>query len=678
MPKSGSVVSRLVLLTTAGAVLVSACDMGVLPRAGGGAIGAPAAEPTIAAQTSTQQSRPTVQVRRATITDSIKVLGRVISSQEADLYFKTTNRLRGIFTETGQQVKAGQVLAEVETGDLVTRIGQQKSALENAQLKLEQTRAKSVLDDSSLEQEAVDQAQINLDQARLGLEKVQSGTVEADLRAAEAALVQAQANLEKARGDLAAKESDLAAKQADLDYKLAGPLPADLSKAQSDVEVARIKLQQASSPVRSEDVQTAELKLEQARIKLAELRDARPVKPEDLANGEVTLRIAEVALEKARADTAGTPAQREANARTAELAVEKARNDLDKLKNQQVAPWNVRLAELEVQATETALAKLRNPQQFDAQAAKVALDLAQAKLEQLQRGPTEADTSALRAQIASLQLAIESARTAIPSAEAAVTAAQASLEAKRQGATEFDLRDAQLKVEKAQNEVETARAKLDVKRGTLGLNRTATGFDVQSAEKEVEKQALELQRLESNYNDARIIAPFDGKVTKVNGKPGDNVQAFTPVISLSSPAQLLVQAQINEADMPKLAVGQRALITLDAFPGQVLNGTVRDLPSSVVTQQGVVADKNTKIVVDWTRPGAEIGMLARVQVVVQRKDDTLVIPTNAIRTVGRRRFVEFMDGNVKRSRNIEIGISTDVDTEVVSGLEEGMTILTGT
>jgi len=228
----------------------------------------------------------------------------------------------------------------------------------------------------------------------------------------------------------------------------------------------------------------------------------------------------------------------------------------------------------------------------------VAYDLAVAKLDQLQKGPTEADLNGLKAQIASLQLAIESAKTAIPSAEAAVGAAQASLEAKQQGATDFDVKDTQYKVQKAQNDLETAMAKLDLKRTNLGLNRTASDFDVQSAQKEVEKQELELQRLQSNLDDARIIAPFDGKITKVNGKPGDNVTAFNPVISISSPAQMLVQAQINEADMPKLAVGEKTLITLDAFPGQVLNGTVRDLPSSVVTQQGVVADKNTKIVVD--------------------------------------------------------------------------------
>ncbi|HEX2185873.1 MAG TPA: efflux RND transporter periplasmic adaptor subunit [Chloroflexota bacterium] len=640
------------------------------------------ATPTVAAQSSAQQSRPTVEVRRGTITDSIKVVGRVISSQEADLYFGATNRLRGIFTETGQQVKAGQVLAELETGDLLTNIEKQKSAIETAQVKLDQTRAKAVVDDSALQQETLDQAQVGLDQARLALEKLRSGGTEVDVKSAEASLVQAQANVEKARSDLATKVAQLDAKRAELAVLEAGPTPAELTKAQADVEAARINLEKATSGPRPEDVRAAQVKLDQSRAKLAQLRDTPPAAPEELANAELAVRAAEVALEKTRADVGGpqfTPAQREASIRAAELSLQKARNDFDKLKNQEVNAWEVRLAELDVANSEAALQKVQNPAPFDAQAAKVQYDRAAATLEQLQKGPTEAELATKRAEVAGLELAIESARVTIPSAEAALAAAQAGLESKRRGGTtDFDIRDAELKAQKAQNDLDRARAELDIKRANLDLSRAATQYEIQAAEKEVEKQQIELQRLESNLADARIVAPFDGKITKVNGKPGDNVQAFNPVVSISSPAQLLVQAQINEADMPKLATGQRALVTLDAFPGQVLNGTVRDLPSTVVTQQGVVADKNTKITVDWTRPGAEIGMPARVQIVVQRKDDVLIVPTNAIRTVGKRRFVEYMDGNVKRSRNIEVGISTDVDTEVVSGLEEGMTILAGT
>jgi HlyD family secretion protein len=658
-------------------MIVTGCDVPLLSRAGGAqtAPAAPAAQPTLAAVTTTTQSRPEVTVRRGTITDSIKVLGRVISSQEADLYFKTTNRLRGIFTESGQQVKAGDVLAELETGTLTTQLAKAKADLENAQLKLDQARAKSVLDSTGVDEQAVQTASINLDQARVQLDKLRAGPLDADVKTAESAVVQARANLEKARSDLAAKEADLQAKQAELSLRQAGATPADLAAAQAAVDTARIKLQQATAGARPEDVQTAEVKLEQTRTKLAQLRDTPPAKPEDIANAEIDLQKAQINLDKVRADTAGTPAQREAAVRTAELAVQTAQNDLNAKKGQQASPWDLRLAEQAVAAAENDLAKVKNPLPYDAQTAKVNYDAAVAKLEQLQRGPTEQDLASLKNTIASTQIAVESARAAIPSAEAALAAAEASSAAKTGGATEFDVRDAQNKVDLAQVALDQAQGKLDVSRSTLGVNRTSTAYDVQLLEKQVEKAQLDVAQLQSNLDDARIIAPFDGKITKVNGKPGDNVSAFSPVISISSPAQLMIQSQIQEADMPKLAVGQWALVTLDVFPGQVINGTVRDLPSSVVTQQGVVADKNTKIAVEWMRPGAEIGMQARVQIVVQKKDDVLIVPTSAIRTVGKRRFVEYLDGNVKRSRNVETGISTDVDTEILSGLDEGMTIL---
>ncbi|MGI8422510.1 MAG: HlyD family efflux transporter periplasmic adaptor subunit [Chloroflexota bacterium] len=672
MRKQHTTLVRAAVLVTAGAVILSGCEM---PP--GGRPGGVAAEPTVAGRTSTSQSRPEAKVRRGTVQDSIKVIGRVVSSQEADLYFRTTNRLRGIFVETGQEVKAGQVLAEQETGDLLTRIGKAKATVENAQINLDKAKSRGVLDETADETSAYEVAVINLEQSQLQLEKLRSGAQDADVKASEASVAQAVANLEKARLDQATKEAQLAAKNADLNFKLAGPTPDAVSAAVAEVDTRRIALQRVQAGTRQEDILQAEIKLEQARIRLAQLRDAPPVKPEDIAAAELAVRAAEIRLEQERATTTGTTAQREAAVRIAELNVESASNKLALLNNQQVNPWDLRLAEQVVLAAENDLAKLRAPNQFDIQTAKVAYDLSVAKLEALQRGPSEQDLANLRTEISSLQLAVESARLAIPTSEAAVVAAQAKLESVLRGASEFELREQQSKVEKAQLDVEKARAQLDIERQKLTANRATTGFDVQGLEKEIAKARLDLDQLEANYADARIIAQFDGKITKVNGKSGDNVQAFNPVISISSPANLLINAQINESDMPKLAVGQRALISLDAFPGQTINGTVQTLPSSVVTQQGVVADKNTRILVDWTRPGAQIGMNARVQIVVQRKDDVLLIPTQAIRTVGKRRFVEYMDGNVKRSRNVEIGISTDVDTEVISGLDEGMAILAG-
>ena len=636
------------------------------------------AQPTVMDKTSTSQSRPTANVRTGTITESIKVLGRVISSQEADLYFKTTGRLRGLFVETGQKVTAGQPLAELETGDLVTRIGKARADLENAQIRLSQGQAREVIDDSAAEVQAVESAEIAVSSARLARERLRSGATEKDVRDAEAAVVSAQASLDKARLDLTAREADLVAKRTDLEYRKVGATEADLEKARSDIEVAKIKLSQASVGPRAEDIRSAELALERAKVRLAQVRDTPPVRTEDIANAELAIRMAEVSAERVRGETYLTMAQREAATRLAEIEVEKARNNLKKLQNQQVNPWDLRLAEQDVMAAENAVARSKVTAPFDQQAARLAVEVAQARLAQLEQGPSDQDLSPLMNQIDALSVAIESARVAVPSAQAAVRASQARLEAVKRGPTEFDLQDADNKIESATVALELARARLDLKRQTLEANRSVIGYDLQSLQLAVDRANLDLDQLQSNLDDARIIAPYDGKIVKTNGKPGDNVNAFNPVISISSPAQLLVRSEVNESDMAKLAVGQKAMISLDVFPGTILNGIVRDLPSTVVTQQGVVADKSTKLTVEWTRPGADIGMLARVQIIVQQKKDVLIIPTSAIRTVGKRRFVEYMDGSVKRSKNIEVGISTEQETEVLSGLEDGLVILAGT
>lgn len=672
--------SRLasVCVVMAGVVLVG-CEAPALPGSGSApSAAAPAAQPTVTDRTSTSQSRPTVNVRRGTVTESIKVLGRVISSQEADLYVRTSGRLRGLFVETGQQVTTGQPLAELETGDLLTRIGKAKADLENAQIRLDQGRAREVVDDSAAEIQAVEGAELSLQAARLSRERLRSGAAEKDLREAESALAGTRAGLEKARLDQAAREADLAARRNDLELKRSGATQADIDKARADVDAAQVRVNQASAGPRAEDVRTTELSLEKARVRLAQLRDTPPVREEDLANAELVVRSAEVARDRVRADATGTDAQREAAVRIADIDVEKARNSLQKLRSQVVNPWDLRLAEQDVMAAENAVARSKAVTPFEQQAAKIALESAKLRLAQVVAGPTEQDLAPIQNQIDALVVAIDAAKVAVPSAQAAVQAAEARLEAVRRGPSDFDLKDADNRVEQATVAVELAKARLESKRQALESSRTAISFDVKSLERTYERAKLDLDQLEANYNDARILAPYNGKIVKTNGKPGDNVNAFNPVVSISSPAQLLVRSEVNESDMAKLAVGQKALIALDVFPGTIMNATVRDLPSTIVTQQGVVADKSTKLVVEWSRPGADIGMLARVQIVVQQRQDVLIVPTAAIRTVGKRRFVEYMDGAVKRSRNVEIGISTEQDTEIVSGVEEGLAILAGT
>jgi multidrug efflux pump subunit AcrA (membrane-fusion protein) len=97
--------------------------------------------PTPAPATSlTPVARPTVVVKRGAISDSVRILGRVAAAREADLYFPKAGKLKSVAVKSGQEVKEGQLVAELDTGDLTNQIGQATTALETAEIKLREAK----------------------------------------------------------------------------------------------------------------------------------------------------------------------------------------------------------------------------------------------------------------------------------------------------------------------------------------------------------------------------------------------------------------------------------------------------------------------------------------------------------------------------------------------------------
>src|SRR5215211_5584467 len=78
----------------------------------------PEATPTPGVRATPTPQRAEAQVRRGTIVDAIRVLGRVVSSREADLSFRNSGRIREVYVQPGDMVTAGQVLAELDQRDL--------------------------------------------------------------------------------------------------------------------------------------------------------------------------------------------------------------------------------------------------------------------------------------------------------------------------------------------------------------------------------------------------------------------------------------------------------------------------------------------------------------------------------------------------------------------------------
>jgi RND family efflux transporter MFP subunit len=640
------------------------------------------ATPTPGVQPTPTPQHATVQVRRGTIVDAIKVLGRVVSSREADLSFRNTGRIRDVFVQPGDMVKEGQVLAELDQKDLPWTLAKARVTVEQAQVKLAAAQAKDVVDDTPLDRLAIRAAQISLAQALLNVQRLQAGPLPADARKAEADVAAGQAALDKAHYDLQDKQVTLAAKQAELDILQQGPDPLALLQAKADVDTAKIKVEQLQAGPRPEDVRAAEIALDQERTKLDQVHDQPRVRAQELANAKTDADLASAKLAKVLADIdAGQLKGEEARAnavKAAQLDQERAQNNYTaKVNAADPTPDEIRAQEQAVQLRQLELDKVKNQPSYDLDGARADLTAKQAKLDQLQAGPQDSEIAARTAEIQAQQIAVENAKQTIAAAEANRKAAQAKLDLVQSGPTDFQLRDANNQVALARNQIETSQTKLQANQDAIAQKRGVAAYDGEQQRRAIAQAVLDVQNYEAQTGDVKIVAPFDGRITRLAARPGDNVQAFFPILNVSSLEGLVVKADIAEADVPRLQVGMPVDLTLDVYPNQKLTGRVDALPEQTVGQVGQAPDRSTRVVVDWPGPGAEMGMLARVQITLQIKPDVLIVPNGAVKTVGKRKYVEYMDGDIKRSRNVETGITTDQDTEVTSGLQEGMTILAG-
>ena len=295
---------------------------------------------------------------------------------------------------------------------------------------------------------------------------------------------------------------------------------------------------------------------------------------------------------------------------------------------------------------------------------------ANAKVASSQSAVESAQISLQKAQEKATPEEIQSAQQSVQSAQAGLTSAQAKYQDLLKGPT-------QANVDSAKQGVASAKASLDAARVSLtDAQGTASGksIDVQIAQKQANLATLQLQELQDQLNQAQLRAPFDGVVTETDAKDGDQVQSYTPVLTISNPAKLEIAVELQATDLANVALGQPSSIVLSAYPATTLQGKVIRMPT-IQSGNGpeLPASLRTVRISFPNPPGVvNLGDLANVAIDVQKKEGVLVLPTTAIRTFGGRRFVrvETPDGRY-REVDIQVGISDDTNTEITKGLQAG-------
>lgn len=181
---------------------------------------------------------------------------------------------------------------------------------------------------------------------------------------------------------------------------------------------------------------------------------------------------------------------------------------------------------------------------------------------------------------------------------------------------------------------------------------------------------LALQAAETRLESAVVVATWSGLVSAVSVEKGDEVNRNADIVEIVDPLDVELDGIIDEIDVLSVQVGDQAVVSMDALPGESLTGVVSSIEAGATNQQGVVT---YPIRVRMTVP-PELNLiegLSAVAEVVIQEERGLLIPVQAVMGRFDAPVVQVMEGGKIQQRAVTLGISDDFWVIVTSGLVEG-------
>lgn len=248
----------------------------------------------------------------------------------------------------------------------------------------------------------------------------------------------------------------------------------------------------------------------------------------------------------------------------------------------------------------------------------------------------------------------------------------------------LDDHDQQLRVEHSESKLAAAEAQTRLAEHRVGTHERLLQIGAIIQDK-LEESKLELEQSRAQAETARkevelakadlgktsLKAPMDGVVGTLEVEPGEFVTPQSTVGLLADVASVYVELGVIERDIEKVKLGQAAKITVDAFPGVSLEGTIEYLTPVI---EGKSRTLTAKVKVPNDKGALLPGMFARAELTVFQKEDALVVPTTALQDQDGDGTFEAVfvvdDANIARLRPIQLGYMTTDYAEIGSGIAE--------
>lgn len=212
---------------------------------------------------------------------------------------------------------------------------------------------------------------------------------------------------------------------------------------------------------------------------------------------------------------------------------------------------------------------------------------------------------------------------------------------------------------------------------------------LERAKIDFELKREELRNLQEAIGRAKITAPFAGTIVSVYMNKGETAKAYDTVAIVADLNNLTVAANLSQDALKQVAVGMEVKVEINGYRGDPLVGTVDQLPNpkSDNNQGGYpgypgyqppkdTIDNYLVVKLDPFPEGLHRGTPLSVTVVVNRKDNAVVIPTAALRTYAGRTYVQVVENDgTKREVDVEVGLQKSTEVEIVDGLTPGQKVV---
>ena len=225
------------------------------------------------------------------------------------------------------------------------------------------------------------------------------------------------------------------------------------------------------------------------------------------------------------------------------------------------------------------------------------------------------------------------------------------------------------RLEQADLEYQIGLARIDVELAELrereARERRAEAVELAIATKEIERARLALERLETEQRSLEIVAPYAGRISKLDAKPGAEITAYLPLGEIVGTEELVVVAEFSGADANRVRIGQAVELSDPIDKRVPFEGTLAGRGEGSGTFVVEVAADAPKL---------ELGDLLSVKAVLGRADGVLTVPTSVVKTLGARNYVLLVENGEVRRVFVETGIEAEGTVEIRSGLQEGQQV----